>query len=284
MTHQNSEGNTTHLFNAIYKFNIGEWDMMVIKDLRFTLDAAIFGANLSAEAIQNHFTDLGVLNGDNSVNMLNDILVARRAGMTILFDTGMGAAQGGVLLESLASVGIQAADVTHVIMSHWHPDHIDGLSQNDVLTFPQALVLFPQADYDFMQSLPDLTAGSMAKLQPAIDADQVQFYGEGELLNGITALHTPGHTPGHMSFAITSNGSKLINMVDSVMNMYTHPEHPDWHVEFDADAALATKTRVKLMTMIAEEKALAFGYHFPFPGLGHMVKDADAFRFYPVAF
>lgn len=281
MTQQPSRRNT---FNAIYKFNVGEWDMMVIKDFGFVLDAAIFGANQSPEETLAYFDNIGVLNADNSVSTLNDILVARKDDMLIVFDTGMGAANGGALVESLASVNIAVEDVTHVIISHWHPDHIDGLSQEGVLTFPNASVMFPQGEYDFMQSFAEMTAGAMAKLQPAIDANQVTFYGEGELIRGISAIHTPGHTPGHMSFAIESNGKKLINMVDSVMNVYTHPAHPDWYIAFDADGELAATTRANLMTMIAEEKALAFGYHFPFPGLGRMTAEDDAFRFHPVAF
>ena len=271
-------------FNAIYNFTLGDWDMMVIKDLGFALDAMIFGANQSEEDVMAFFNGVGVLNENNTVGMIVDILVARNADNVVVFDTGQGVANGGALVRSLESVGISPDDVTMVVGSHWHPDHVNGMSNDGVLTFPNATVMFPQAEFDFMESLPDVTADAMAKLQPALDAEQVQFYSDGDAIGDITAMAAPGHTPGHMAFMIESGGEQLIHMVDSVLNVYAHTANPGWHAQFDADGEAASATRTALMSMAADEGIRVFGYHFPFPGIGNIVRDGDAFRFYPAAF
>ena len=271
-------------FNAIYNFTLGDWDMMVVKDVGFAFDATIFGSNQPEEDVLGFFENIGILSDDNTINGLVDILVARNGDNVVIFDTGQGVANGGALISSLASVGINAEDVTTVVNSHWHPDHTNGLSEEGVLTFPNATVMFPQAEFDFMESLPDVTGGAMAKLQPALDAEQVQFYTDGASMGDVTAMATPGHTPGHMAFMIDSGGDQLIHLVDSVLNVYSSTANPGWHARFDADGDLATETRINLMGMAADEGIRVFGYHFPFPGLGHIVRDGDAFRFYPVAF
>ncbi len=271
-------------FNAIYRFTLGDWEMMVIKDVGFALDATIFGANQPADDVIAFFDNIGILNDDNSLNALVDILVARNGDNVIVFDTGMGAANGGALVDSLAVAGISAEDVSMVVNSHWHPDHTNGLSNEGVLTFPNAMVMFPQAEFEFMESLPDVTGAALAKLQPALDAEQIEFYNDGDAIGDLTALATPGHTPGHMGFVIDSGGSQLIHLVDSVLNVYAHTTNPGWHAQFDADGDLATETRIRVLGMAADEGIPVFGYHFPFPGLGHVVRDGDGFRFYPVAF
>lgn len=271
-------------FNAIYKFAVGDWEMMVIKDVGFALDAGIFGANQDAAEVTEFFSNLGVLRDDNTLPALVDILVARSGENIVVFDTGQGIANGGALVSSLASVGINPEDVSTVVISHWHPDHTNGLSNEGVLTFPNATVMFPQAEFEFMESAPEPTAGAMAKLQPALDADMVQFYGDGDAMGDVTAIATPGHTPGHTSFLISSGGQQLINFVDSVLNVYSHPAHPDWYAAFDADGALAEESRRMIMGMAADEGTWVFGYHFPFPGIGRMIREGDAFRFVPAAF
>ena len=270
--------------NAIYTFNIGDWDMAVIKDVSFALEASVFGVNQDTNDVLSFFSDIGILQANNMLNALADILIARNGDEIIVFDTGMGTLNGGLLVESLVAINIAPTDVTKVIMSHWHPDHINGLSHDGTLTFPNALVMFPESEYGFMQSLPDITGEALQKLQPAIDNEQIQFYNDGNSIAGINAIAAPGHTPGHMNFIIESNGQQLVNMVDTVLNVYSHTRHPNWHAQFDAIGDVATQTRISLMNMVADEQLLIFGYHFPFPGLGHIVRDGDMFRFYPVAF
>ena len=271
-------------FNAIYKSTLGDWEIMVIKDVGFALAATIMGANQPEEDVHTFFSNIGVLNDDNTIGAIVNILVARNGDDVVLFDTGMGIANGGALVSSLASAGIGADDVSMVIHSHWHPDHTNGLSNEGVLTFPNAVVKFPQAEFDFMESAPDVTANALAKLQPALDAGQVEFYDDGDSVGAVTAMATPGHTPGHTSFLIESDGSQLIHLVDSVLNVYAHTANPGWHAQFDADGDLATESRLNILGMAADEQIMVFGYHFSFPGLGHVVRDGDAFRFYPVAF
>jgi len=158
------------------------------------------------------------------------------------------------------------------------------LSEDGVLTFPNAAVMFPQGEFDFMESVPDVAGGALAKLQPALDAEQVTFYGDGDTMGDLTAMAAPGHTPGQMNFMLDSGGSQLIHLVDSTLNVYAATAHPDWHAQFDADGDMASETRIRMLTMAAEEGIMVFGYHFPFPGIGYIVMDGDVFRFNPAAF
>jgi glyoxylase-like metal-dependent hydrolase (beta-lactamase superfamily II) len=187
---------------------------------------------------------------------------------------------------TLDALGIGTDAIDTVIISHWHGDHINGLSNEGMLTYPNAMVYFPQAESDFMESAPDdVVGGARAKLQPALDAEQVTFYNDGdEIVSGIQAIATPGHTPGHSSFLIESGGNQLIHFVDSVISAYVSFPHPDWHFGFDADPEQAVETRRTILERANSEQMQVMGYHFPFPGLGYAINDGDAWRFVPAAF
>lgn len=275
------------VLGAVYNFRLGDWEMTVIKDANNAPPATVLASNQPEEEVLEYFTNLNALNEDNTVTMLIDILVARIGDEIAVFDAGFGAGgPGGALVETLAAIGINAEDVTRVISSHWHPDHITGLSTEGVLTFPNATVHFSQPEFDFMQAAPaDVVGGAVAALQPALDAEQVVFYNdEEELLGGIMAMAAPGHTPGQMNFMLDSNGSRLLHLVDTSVNVYAQVPNPTWHLGFDADPELAVETRTRLMGIAADEGIPVMGYHFPFPGIGYLERNGEGFRFLPAAF
>lgn len=270
---------------SVYQFQLGDWDMHVIKDAAFTPAATIFGSNQEEADVLELFDAAHVLQDDNTINALVDIMVAQTGDDVILFDTGFGPG-GGALVPTLEALGITPADVTVVVSSHFHPDHINGLSNDDGLVYPNAQVFFSQPEYDFLQNAPEDVAGAaLGKLQPALDNDQVAFYGDGdEILSGISAIHSPGHTPGQMNFMLESNGNRLLHLVDTVLNVYAHVPNPTWHSQFDADGEQAVETRINHMTLAANEGIPVFGYHFPFPGIGYVDSADEGFAFTHVAF
>jgi glyoxylase-like metal-dependent hydrolase (beta-lactamase superfamily II) len=214
----------------------------------------------------------------------------------ILIDTGYGPDFGGPLGHlpvELAAAGINANTIDLVILSHLHPDHINGLKTSDGLpAFPNAEVMVPEKEWEFWMSrdnaakaaLDPMLRAHFANAQQVMAAFKdriVQYQWGKELAPGVTAIDTHGHTPGHTSFVIAS-GSSVVLIQSDVTNI---PElflrNPDWHVMFDLDPEAATRTRRKFYDMASSEKALVVGYHFQFPSLGYVEKAGARYRLIP---
>ncbi len=254
-----------------YGFTIGDFQAMVISDASAGLPAAIMGANQDAADVNAFMESKLLLDAEENIPNIIDILVVNTGDDLILFDTGLGASNQ--LISTLGAVGITPDDVTKVIISHFHPDHVNGLSSDSGLTYPNAEVFFPQPEFDQMPA----DHAAVAKLQPAMDVDMVTLYNDGDsLASGVTAMAAHGHTPGHMALMIESNGASLLNIVDSAINVYSGTEHPDWHVRFDSIPDMAVENRKRLFAMSSDDNVRLFGYHFPFPGLGFAARQGDA--------
>lgn len=264
-----------------YGFTIGEFQAMVIADGSTSLPAPIMGANQDPEDVTAFMETKKLVDNEGNIPNIFDILVISTGDDLILFDTGLGASDQ--LVSTLGAVGISPEDVTKVMITHFHPDHVNGLSTEGSLTFSNAQVFFPQPEFGFMESTPEdspaygTVANAMGKLQPALDADMVTFYNDGDSpVDGITAMAAHGHTPGMMAFMIESNGESLLNIVDSAINVYTGTQNPDWYVQFDAMPDMAVENRKKMFAMSSDDNVRLFGYHFPFPGIGYAVRQGDA--------
>ena len=115
-------------------------------------------------------------------------------------------------------------------------------------------------------------------------ADKVTKYERGkEVAPGVTTLATPGHTPGHTSFIVASGSGKMVVQADVTGNPALNLRNPGWHSPADMDGAQAEATRRKLYDMVAAERMLISGYHYPFPATGYAEKDGDRYRLVPVA-
>jgi glyoxylase-like metal-dependent hydrolase (beta-lactamase superfamily II) len=224
----------------------------------------------------------------------------------VLVDTGIGqygsladkmfptvdntATRSGTLLENMRAAGINPDEVDTVIVTHAHPDHVGGnLDAAGELNFPNAQYCIGQDEWDFWFSdertaalhvPPPMVQIARASLEPL--RDRVTLIDSGaEILPGIAAIPTPGHTPGHMALSILSDGQQLIHFSDAVIHPL-HLEYPDVLLVFDMlpDQTLASKRMI--CDRAADEKALVFAHHFPaFPNLGHIVKHLDGWRWQP---
>jgi len=255
-----------------YGFTVGDFQMMVISDASVSLPAPIMGANVDEADVTAFMDNKKLLSAEGTIPNIIDILVLNTGDDLILFDTGLGSSNQ--LHSTLGAVGIHPEDVTKVIISHQHGDHVGGLSsEENGLTYPNAEVFFSQAEFDSMEA----DNSALVKLQPAIDADMVTFYNDGDsIVGGVTAMAAHGHTPGHMAFMIESNGEVLMNAVDSAINVYSGTQHPDWHVRFDSIPDMAVENRKRVFAMSSDDNIRLFGYHFPFPGIGYAVRQGDA--------
>lgn len=214
----------------------------------------------------------------------------------VLIDTGLGPGVGpsvGLLATNMLAAGVDPKQVDIVVLSHLHPDHINGIKAADgSLAFPNAEIKAPAQDWSFWmndeytsKAANDLTKGYFANCRKVLSdiADKVERYEWGkEVAPGITAFDTSGHTPGHTSFVVSSGAATMLVQSD-VTNI---PElfliHPDWHVMYDFDPEKAVQTRRKFYDMAASEKTLIAGFHFSFPSMGYVEKDGSGYRLNPV--
>lgn len=215
----------------------------------------------------------------------------------VLIDTGNGTvpnAPVGMLMANLIAAGIDPKAIDVVLLSHLHPDHTNGLRTADGgLAFPNAEIMAPSVDWAFWTSEENAAKAStpimknyFANVRKTFTGitDKVTRYEWGEeVAPGITSISTPGHTPGHTSFAVASGGSTILIQSDVTNIPEFFMRNPDWHVAYDADPELAQKTRHKFYDMASAEKATVVGFHFQFPSIGHVEKDGAGYRLIPTA-
>ncbi|MGI3169266.1 MBL fold metallo-hydrolase [Pseudooceanicola sp. C21-150M6] len=213
---------------------------------------------------------------------------------TVLFDVGAGSSfmpSAGDLPDNLDVLGIAPEDVTHVIFTHAHPDHLWGLLDDfDDPRFPNAEMMMGRAEWDYWWNpetvdtiAPDRQAFAVgAKRRLEVVEDQMGFFDDGEeVLPGLAAVLTPGHTPGHMSFELRQGGDAAMILGDAVGNHHVAFSRPGWAVNSDQDGDLGAQTRVALMDRIASEQMRIVGFHLPQGGIGRAEKTADGYRFVP---
>lgn len=283
----------SQLIKGIYRKTLGDFKLTFINDAAFDLPVNLFAINAS-EADVEAVLKSNNLPTETHTTALSNLLV-QTANRTILFDTGLGDVESfgpdvGRLLPTLATIGVSANDITDVIISHFHPDHVGAISFNGKLNFPNAQFYFPQTEWDFLngpatgdEQADSLIALAKTKLEPVVSADQVIFYkDEDELITGVQALATPGHTPGHHSFLLNSANETLLLTVDALNHPILTMQNPEWIFGFDAIPDQTVASRRQLFGRAADEKLQIFSNHFPFPGVGYVVRDGTGFRFISV--
>lgn len=193
----------------------------------------------------------------------------------ILFDTGL---NPDGIVAAVEAAGYRSDEVTHVVITHMHGDHVGGLTGGDGPTFANARHVTGQVEYDHWSGAGGETF--TGKIQPL--ADRFEFIADGDsVASGVTAMMTPGHTPGHMSYMLESGGKQLVLIADLANHYVWSLAHPDWEVSFDTDKAQAAQSRRNLLDMLAADKTPFIGYHMPFPALGYVETRDQGFHYVP---
>jgi glyoxylase-like metal-dependent hydrolase (beta-lactamase superfamily II) len=182
-----------------------------------------------------------------------------------------------VLMQSLKKAGVSAGDITDVLITHVHGDHVGGLATADgTPAFPKAKVRMSNAEWVFMQSQSDL-----APLVKTISA-QVQTFEPGTMVApGITAVAIKGHTPGHMGYEIVNGDDRLLAIGDSAHSSIVSLVRPDWAMGFDSDRSVAKASREKLLSDLSKSHEKVFSPHFPYPGVGTVESEGIHYRWQP---
>ncbi|TFW26290.1 MBL fold metallo-hydrolase [Duganella callida] len=202
----------------------------------------------------------------------------------ILIDTGSGALFGptlGKLTQNLKASGYQPEQIDDIFITHLHPDHVGGLMDQNKMVFPNAVVHVNQRDADYwlseaqMKSAPaSVTAffqGAMASLPPYVKAGKLQpFNANGQIIPGVSALTSFGHTPGHTSYVVESKGKRLVVLGDLIHVASVQLDAPQVTIGFDSDGAAAAASRAKVFAQVAKENDLVAAAHLQFPGIGYL--------------
>ncbi|OJU04983.1 MAG: MBL fold metallo-hydrolase [Rhizobium sp. 63-7] len=278
----------------IHQFKVGTFNVVVVKDGARPMEKPneIFGTNQTPEAVGELLAQ-NFLPADRFVNSFSPTLIDTGSDV-VLFDTGLGAAAreqgGGRLLDGLAAAGYSPEQVSIVVLTHMHGDHIGGLMENGAPAFKNARYVAGQVEYDFWSDKAregsPAEGGHKAVLANVVPlAEKTTFIGDNAtVVPGITSMLAAGHSPGHMIFRVESGDKQLILTADTANHFVLSLQRPDWEVRYDMDKAAAAATRKKVFDMIATDRLGFLGYHMPFPAVGFVEKVDAGYRFVPKSY
>jgi glyoxylase-like metal-dependent hydrolase (beta-lactamase superfamily II) len=285
---------------GFYRYKVGDIEVTVVTDgvNRLPITDA-FVINVKKEevnaALAEAFMEPGVF-----VGPYNPIVINTGAKL-VLVDTGTGEAafknskgQTGQLLTNMAAAGIDTKAIDAVLISHYHGDHINGLLRADgALAFPNAEVLVPAKEHaywlddgEMSRSPTKRIADNHKNVRRVVSGEVLKrlrtYEWDKEVLPGVLAVGTPGHTPGHTSHIVTSGASKVYVQADVTHAPFLFARHPGWHAYYDHEPVQAEATRRKVYDMLAAERMTVQGFHYPFPSVAHVEKAATGYREIPM--
>lgn len=276
---------------GFHRFQFGDFEITTLSDGRRAGESPekTYAVNQDPKDVAALLEE-NLLPTDRFVNSFTPVLINTGTEL-VLFDTGMGAgareAGQGKLISALEASGYKADDVSLVVLSHFHPDHIGGLMEDGKPAFANARYAAGQKEYEFWTDPARLETPAKGVAQ-LVDknvkplAEKITFIDDGQdVLSGIRAVGAYGHTPGHLAFRVESGGKSLMLISDTANHSVITLQHPDWHVSFDIDKEMAAETRKRMFDMIATDKLPFIGYHMPFPSLAYLLRDGEGYRYVP---
>ncbi len=284
-------GNAGH-----YRFRVGDISAIVLSDGLIGGPPRVYASDAPEAELQEVLRH-AFLPADRLTLNLNTLLIETN-GRRILLEAGAGQTmgpQGGRVFANLAAIGLRPEDIDVVVVSHAHPDHVGNLRTADgAKAFPRAAIFAPRADWDFfVLNDPDLSympvpeefrrnfaAAIKRSVEPV--TNEIELYEAGtEIVPGLTTLPAFGHTPGMASFLVQSGNDQLLLTADLAYHPIVNVDRP-WLPGPDRDKDTALASRRRIFDMAAADRLLVLGFHYPFPGLGRMLRTDAGYAWVPV--
>jgi glyoxylase-like metal-dependent hydrolase (beta-lactamase superfamily II) len=261
------------------KYKVGDIDFYCIQDLANAMDNAIFTD--ADPDILKKYTQNGKSPSSISTFVIKHnnkkFVTKHNNNKTILVDTG----NGVNLLTNLAAAGIKTDEVSDILLTHTHGDHVSGLFRGSKTNFPNATIWITAAELKFWKS-------SNNRLVEKV----IKAYGEFKIivpdeksavvLPEVVAIDAVGHTSGHVAFLVSSKGQKVFVAGDLLHSASLQFPHPEISSRYDSDPKQAAEIRKKLLTRTANEKWIFVSAHIPFPGFIQVEKDGNGFKLSPL--
>jgi glyoxylase-like metal-dependent hydrolase (beta-lactamase superfamily II) len=276
-----------------HRLTLGATELTILSDGGLSLPASTLAGNVE-EAERSAFLAAGGFDTAMRDSALNITLI-RSGDALVLVDTGAGMnffESAGLLADSFDAAGLDREAVTHVVLTHAHPDHVWGIIDDfdEAERFPNAGYLIGTGEWDFWMD-PDFLANNPEELHSfglgaqrnlgAVAEKVTRVGADHAVVPGVTMIATPGHTPGHMSVLVEDGGEQLLILGDAL----THPtisfERPDWQPTSDQVREQAIATRRALLDRAATDGLMLIGYHLPWPGVGRVEVKDTAWRYVP---
>ena len=288
--------NPEELVPSRYALKIGEIDVMVVSDGVLPLPGAMLAHNADPAVRAAWLKDMFL--PSDAFDWALNVVVVRSGSQTILVDAGLGfdpqlnLPRAGQLTKRLEAAGIDLGSVTDVVLTHMHMDHVGGLIVDGVKERlrPDLRIHVAASEVEFWESpdfsrvamppgFPDALRAAAKRFRKEYQSHLRTFEEEHEVAPGVVVTRTGGHTPGHSVVRLASGGDRLTFAGDAVFQVGF--EHPDWYNGFEHDPAEAARVRVRLLQELAKTRSLLVATHLPFPSIGHVAVDGDAFRWVP---
>lgn len=222
-------------------------------------------------------------------------LLVNTGSKLVLIDTGTGGQLGpttGHMPGALAAAGVAPSAIDTIVISHFHPDHINGIKDKDGRKiFANAEIHVPAPEWAFWMDDGNMSAApegmrplflNVRRIFRNIAGEVKRFEPGAELSPGVSSLPAYGHTPGHTAFAVNSGSQSLLVLSDTTNHPWLFARNPQWQGIFDMDGNMAVENRRRLLDRAAADRMLVHGYHFPFPATGYIVKTASGYEVVPV--
>lgn len=278
------------------KFKVGSIEVIQVYDGHWEkAHDPGFVRNASLDDVKGAVTKAGLT--DAFVPIPFTVTIVRAGGRTIMFDSSTGGQMaptaGRFVAKNLAASGVKPEEISTIVVTHFHPDHISGLmaKETNAQTFPNAEIIVPEAEYKhwtaegLVEKVPDSAKGLVRRIQATFPTwkNVKQAAADTEVTAGVRSIATYGHTPGHTSYVVSAGSDSLIVGGDVTNIAALNLRNPGWHLVFDAIPALAEENRRKIMDRVIADKTIITGYHWGMPGAGTIQKEGNGYALVPVA-